>query len=128
MPVYICICHHWSDIRNDFEQVWYNNGSINELFSTLKQNYKPIKMFDKLKQLNKNIDAWMTKKQGNLTKGQHLIVILFCFLYFGIATSYRDEGEEQTFFNYLLPFICLVCIGGQFSLNAIIDKKYKKKE
>ena len=85
-------------------------------------------MLDKLKELNKNINAWLLKKQGSLTKSQHLIVILFCFLYFGIATSYRDEGEEQTFFNYLLPFICLVCIGGQFSLNAIIDKKYKNKE
>lgn len=85
-------------------------------------------MFDKLKKLNKNIDAWITKKQGNLTKGQHLIVILVCFLYLGIASGYRDEGEESTLFNYFLPFACTILIGGNFSLNAIIKKTYKKKK
>ena len=52
-------------------------------------------MSDKLKELNKNIDAWMTKKQGSLTKGQHFIVILVCFLYLGIAS--REEGEANFF-------------------------------
>ena len=85
-------------------------------------------MFDKLKKLNKKIEAWTIKKQGSLTKGQHLIVILVCLLYFGISTSYRKEGEEKTFFNWGLPFICLVVVGAQFSLNAIIEKKYKKKK
>ena len=85
-------------------------------------------MFDKLKKLNKNIDAWTIKKQGNLTKGQHLIVILVCFLYLGIASSYREEGEKSTFFNYFLPFACTILIGGNFSLNAIIKKTYKKKK
>ena len=84
-------------------------------------------MLDKLKELNKNIDAWMTKKQGKLTKGQHLIVIFLCFLYLGFA-SYREEGEKQTFFNYFLPFACVVLIGGNFSFNAILNKKYKNKE
>ena len=55
-------------------------------------------MFDKLKKLNKKIDAWTIKKQGSLTKAQHLIVILICFLYLGIASSYREEGEKSTFF------------------------------
>ena len=84
-------------------------------------------MLDKLKELNKNIDAWTIKKQGSLTKGQHLIVILVCFLYLGIASSYREEGEESTFFNYFLPFACVVLIGGNFSFGAIIKKTYKKK-
>ena len=84
-------------------------------------------MFKKLIEFNQATQAWLLKKQGGLTKGQHLIVILVCLLYFGISTSYREEGEEKTFFNYLLPFICLVVVGAQFSLNAIIEKKYKKK-
>ncbi len=84
-------------------------------------------MFKKLIEFNKATQAWLLKKQGSLTKGQHLIVILVCLLYFGISTSYREEGEEKTFFNYLLPFVCLVVVGAQFSLNAIIEKKYKKK-
>ena len=83
-------------------------------------------MFDKLKKLNKKIDAWTIKKQGSLTKAQHLIVILICFLYLGIASSYREEGEESTFFNYFLPFACTILIGGNFSFNAIVKKKYKK--
>ena len=85
-------------------------------------------MLDKLKELNKNIGAWMIKKQGSLTKGQHLIVILVCFLYLGIATSYIEEGVKHTFFNYYLPFACVVVIGGNFSFNAIVSKKYKKKK
>ena len=85
-------------------------------------------MLDKLKELNKNINAWLLKKQGGLTKGQHLIVILVCLIYFIISTSYTEEGEEKTFFNWGLPFICLVVVGAQFSLNAIIEKKYKKKK
>ena len=84
-------------------------------------------MFKKLIEFNQATQAWLLKKQGALTKGQHLIVILVCLLYFGISTSYREEGEEKTFFNYLLPFVCLVVVGAQFSLNAIIEKKYKKK-
>ena len=84
-------------------------------------------MLNKLKGLNKNIDAWMIKKQGSLTKGQHLIVILVCFLYLWIATSYREEGEESNFFNYFLPFACTILIGGNFSLNALVKKKYKKQ-
>lgn len=83
-------------------------------------------MLGKLKELNKNIDTWMIKKQGSLTKGQHLIVILVCFLYLGIASSYREEGERGTFFNYFLPFACFILIGGNFSFNAIVKKKYKK--
>lgn len=85
-------------------------------------------MLDKLKQLNKNTDTWMTKKQGGLIKGQHLIVILVCFLYLGIATSYREEGEKSTLFNYFLPLACAILIEGNFSFNAIIKKKYKKKK
>ena len=84
-------------------------------------------MFNKLKEINTNIDAWMLKKQGSLTKGQHLIVILVCFLYLGIATSNREEGEESNLFNYFLPFACAILIGGNFSFNAIVKKKYKKK-
>ena len=84
-------------------------------------------MFKKLIEFNQATQTWLLKKQGGLTKGQHLIVILVCLLYFGISTSYREEGEEKTFFNYLLPFVCLVVVGAQFSLNAIIEKKYKKK-
>ena len=85
-------------------------------------------MIDKLKELNKKIDAWTIKKQGSLTKGQHFILILACFLYLGIASSYREEGDKSTFFNYFLPFACVVLIGGNFSLNAIIKKTYKKKK
>ena len=78
-------------------------------------------MLDKLKELNKNIDAWMTKKQGKLTKGQHLIVIFLCFLYSDLQVI--EEGEKQTFFNYFLPFACVVLIGGNFIFNAILNKK-----
>ena len=85
-------------------------------------------MLDKLKELNKNMNAWVIKKQGSLTKGQHLILILACFLYLGIATFYREEGDKGTFLNYFLPFACVVFIGGNFSLNAIIRKTYKKKK
>ena len=84
-------------------------------------------MLDKLKKLNNNINTGLLKKQESLTKRQHLILILACFLYLGIATSYIEEGEEQTFFNYFLPFFCCVTIGGTFSFNAIVSKKYKKK-
>ena len=84
-------------------------------------------MFDKLKKLNEKIDAWRLKKQRSLTKAQHLIVILICFSYLGIASSYREEGEKSTFFNYFLPFACTILIGGNFSFNAIVKKKYKKK-
>ena len=54
-------------------------------------------MIDKLKELNKKIDAWTIKKQGSLTKGQHFILILACFLYLGIASSYREEGDKNFF-------------------------------
>ena len=85
-------------------------------------------MLDKLNKLNKKIDAWTIKKQGGLTKGQHLILMLVCFFFLGIASGYRGEGEESTFFNYFLPFACAILIGGFFSLNAIVKKKYKKKK
>jgi len=85
-------------------------------------------MLDKLNEYLKKIDAWTLKKQGGLTKGQHLIVILVCLLYLGIASSYREEGEESSFFNYFLPFACTILIGGNFSFNAIVKKKYKKKK
>jgi len=85
-------------------------------------------MLDKFKELNKKIDAWTKKKQGSLTKWQHLILILICFLYLGIASNYREKSEEATFFNYYLPFMSLILIGGNFSLNAIFTKQYKKKK
>lgn len=85
-------------------------------------------MLDKLKELNEKINAWTKKKQGGLTKWQHLIVIFICFLYLGFASGSREEGEESTFFNYFLPFACVILIGGNFSLNAIVSKQYKKKK
>ena len=84
-------------------------------------------MLDKLKELNKNINAWWLKQQGKLTKRQHSIVLLVCLLYSVIATVFSEEGGENSFFNYYLPFLC-VSIGGSFCLNAIHYNKYKKIE
>lgn len=85
-------------------------------------------MLDKLKELNKNINAWWLKQQGKLTKRQHSIVMLVCLLYSVIATVFFEEGGEKTIFNYYLPFLCSVSIAGSFCLNAIYYDKYKKKD
>ena len=104
------------------------NGTFSIGFSTFKKNYKPIKMLDKLKELNNNLNAWILKKQGSLTKGQHLIVILMCFLFLGLSVGRLEEGEEKTIFNYWIPFASCITIGGTFSFGAIVEKKYKKKK
>jgi len=85
-------------------------------------------MLDKLKELNKNINAWWLKQQGKLTKRQHSIVILVCLLYCLIVIVFTEEGAEKTIFNYYLPFLCFFPIGLSFSLNAIHYNKYKKIE
>lgn len=91
-------------------------------------NLKPIKMFNKLREFNNNINAWWLKQQGKLTKRQHIILTVVCLLYFIIATGFSEEGGEKTIFNYYLPLLCFVTIGGSFSGNAIYYDKYKKKE
>jgi len=85
-------------------------------------------MLDKLKELNKNINAWGLKQQGKLTKRQHVILAVVCLLYFIVATGFTEDDGGKTIFNYYLPFICFVGIGGSFSGNAIFYKKYKKKK
>jgi uncharacterized membrane protein len=84
-------------------------------------------MIDKLKELNKNINAWWEKQQKKLTKGQHLILIAVCSLCVILSVVFTEEGAEKTILNYYLPFLCFVPICGSFCLNAIFYDKYKKK-
>ncbi len=85
-------------------------------------------MLDKLKELNSRINAWWEKQQRKLTKGQHLILIGVCLLYFVLAIGFTEEVAKKTIFNYYLPFLCFVSIGGSFCTNAIFYEKYKKKK
>ena len=83
-------------------------------------------MFDKLNQLNKSLNIWWEKKQRELTKAQHLILVIVCTSYFILSVGFTG-GMEKTILNYYLPFFCFVTMGGSFSLNAIFHKKYKIK-
>ena len=58
-------------------------------------------MFKKIIEFNQATQVWWEKQQGKLTKTQHIILTVFCLLYFIIATG-TNENHETTIFNYFL--------------------------
>lgn len=84
-------------------------------------------MFKKIIEFNQATQVWWEKQQGKLTKTQHIILTVFCLLYFIIATG-TNENDETTIFNYFLPLLAMVSIAGSFCGNALFYGKYKKKK